>query len=90
MAKLGKSSGKRTSLQLKFEFALWTLAIIRELIRREFNIRLSEVCRTIDEASQVFRNSLCTGPDNKIALWQNADGRRIIPRSRHAPNVIIH
>lgn len=29
--------------QLKFEFALWTRAMIREMIRREFGVKLSEV-----------------------------------------------
>ena len=29
--------------QLRFVFALWTRAMIRELIRREFGVRLSEV-----------------------------------------------
>src|SRR4029453_11657491 len=29
--------------QLRFAFALWTRAMIRELIRREFGVRLSEV-----------------------------------------------
>jgi len=29
--------------QLQFAFALWTRPIIRELIRREFDVRLSEV-----------------------------------------------
>ncbi len=29
--------------QLDFSFALWTLPLIRELIRREFQVRLSEV-----------------------------------------------
>lgn len=29
--------------QFKFEFALWTVAMIRELIRRQFGVRLSEV-----------------------------------------------
>lgn len=29
--------------QLKFPFALWTLPLIRELIRQEFQVRLSEV-----------------------------------------------
>lgn len=30
-------------LQLKFEFALWTREMVRELIRREFKVRLSDV-----------------------------------------------
>ena len=46
----GKHLGKIYSLvvgkdprQLKFEFALWTRSMVRDLIRREFNVRLSEV-----------------------------------------------
>jgi transposase len=33
---------KKNPLQLKFEFALWTRSMVRELIRREFGVRLSE------------------------------------------------
>ena len=33
----------KNPLQLKFEFALWTRAMIRELVRREFGVKLSEV-----------------------------------------------
>jgi len=33
----------KNPLQLKFEYALWTLAIIREVLRRDFNISISEV-----------------------------------------------
>jgi len=29
--------------QLDFSFALWTLPLIRDLIQREFQLRLSEV-----------------------------------------------
>jgi transposase len=43
MKKLARIVRTKNPLQLKFEFALWTLKTIRELIRREFNVRLSEV-----------------------------------------------
>jgi hypothetical protein len=33
----------KTPQQLHFEYVLWTLAIIREVIRRKFGVRLSEV-----------------------------------------------
>lgn len=43
MAKLARMIHEKTPLQFKFEFALWTLAIIRELIKRQFGVGLSEV-----------------------------------------------
>lgn len=43
MAKLAKIIRDKNPLQLKFEYALWTLAIIREVIRRQFDVSLSEV-----------------------------------------------
>jgi transposase len=43
MAKLARMIRDKTPLQYSFEFALWTLAIIRELIKREFGVSLSEV-----------------------------------------------
>lgn len=43
MAKLSGIIREKNPLQLKFEYALWTLAIIRELIRREFAVKMSEV-----------------------------------------------
>lgn len=43
MEKLAKMVRDKTPQQLKFEYALWTLAIIREVIRREFGVSLSEV-----------------------------------------------
>lgn len=43
IAKLARMIQEKTPLQFKFEFALWTLAIIRELIKRTFDVSLSEV-----------------------------------------------
>lgn len=43
MRRLAKIIRTKNPQQLKFEFALWTLGLIRELIRREFGVRLSEV-----------------------------------------------
>ncbi|HSV55855.1 MAG TPA: IS630 family transposase [Magnetospirillaceae bacterium] len=43
MEKLAKIVRERTPIQEKFEYALWTLSMIRELIRRLFNVNLSEV-----------------------------------------------
>ena len=43
MAKLARIVRIKNPLQLNFEFALWTLAMIRELIRRDFAVSLSEV-----------------------------------------------
>jgi transposase len=34
---------EKNPLQMKFEYALWTLAMVRKLIRQEFDVRLSEV-----------------------------------------------
>lgn len=43
LKKLYKIITSKNPIQLRFEFALWTRAMIRELIRNEFNVRLSEV-----------------------------------------------
>jgi transposase len=43
MAKLAKIIREKNPLQLKFEYALWTLAMIRQLILKRFDVRLSEV-----------------------------------------------
>lgn len=43
MARLTRIVRTKNLLQMRFEYALWTLAMIRELIRREFGVKLSEV-----------------------------------------------
>lgn len=43
LQKLAKIVREKNPLQEKFEFALWTLAMLRELLRRDFGIKISEV-----------------------------------------------
>jgi transposase len=43
MERLARIVRDENPLQRKFEYALWTLAMIRELIRREFDVAISEV-----------------------------------------------
>lgn len=43
LAQLSRLLREKNPLQLKFTYALWTLAMIRELIRERFGVRLSEV-----------------------------------------------
>ena len=43
LAKLSKMIREKTPQQFKFQFALWTLSIIREVIKQKFEINLSEV-----------------------------------------------
>nr|WP_083833563.1 helix-turn-helix domain-containing protein [Pseudoxanthomonas spadix] len=43
VAKLLRMIQSKSPLQCQFEFAVWTLSMIRELIRREFAVSLSEV-----------------------------------------------
>jgi transposase len=40
---LSRTLIEKNPLQLRFEFALWTRAMIRELIKEQFGVRLSEV-----------------------------------------------
>jgi len=43
MSWIASTVREKNPLQLQFPYALWTLAMIRELIRTRFNVRLSEV-----------------------------------------------
>jgi transposase len=43
MQKIARIVHEKNPQQLKFDYALWTLAMIRVLIRQEFNVSLSEV-----------------------------------------------
>lgn len=43
LQKLARIIREKNPLQLKFDYALWTLAIIRQVIARQFGVKLSEV-----------------------------------------------
>ena len=43
MEKLANTIREKNPQQLKFSYALWTLQIIRDLIKKEFKVKLSEV-----------------------------------------------
>jgi len=43
LSSLSRLLREKSPLQLKFPYALWTLAMIRELIKKRFGVRLSEV-----------------------------------------------
>lgn len=43
LSRLASMIREKNPLQLSFPFALWTLEIVREVIRREFNVHLSAV-----------------------------------------------
>ena len=43
LAKLAKIVREKDPRQLQFDYALWTLAMIREVIRRQLRVSLSEV-----------------------------------------------
>lgn len=43
ISRLTKIIREKNPLQFKFEYALWSLAMIRQLIRQKFDVSLSEV-----------------------------------------------
>ena len=68
--------------QLRFVFALWTRAMVRELIRREFGVRLSEVSvgRLLRKLG-LSPQRPCTAPGSKtpqaVARWKAETSPRI-------------
>src|SRR5680860_1418250 len=68
--------------QLKFEFALWTRGMVRELIRREFGVGLSGGC---SRRWGSRRRSRCTGPGRPTPTRSRRGSRPSTPRSRPRP-----
>jgi len=94
MQKLARILRARNPLQLGFPFALWTLAMVRELIRREFGVRLSEV-----SVGRVLRR-LGFSPQRPlyrawqqdpvlVARWRETDYPRIEARAKREGALIF-
>ena len=64
--------------QLRFAFALWTRAVIRQLIRREFGVALSEVSvgRLLRKLG-LSRSGRCTAPPSKSRGDGALEGRGV-------------
>ena len=50
----------KTPLQIQFPFALWTAAMVRQLIRSQFSVKLSHssVCRLLNQLGLSARRPL--------------------------------
>jgi len=77
----------KNPLQLKFDYALWTLAMIRELIRRRFEVNLSEVSvGRLMRRLGLTRSARCTGPGSRTRRWSSAGKPSSTRRSRRGPS----
>ena len=84
----------RDPRQLQFEFALWTRAMVRELIRREFGVALSVVSVGRLCASWACpRSGRCTAPTSRIPRrsrrWKN-ENYPAIPAQAEAEGATIY
>ena len=66
MARLARLVRTKTPQPLKVDDALWTLAIIREVIRRTWGVRLSEV-----SVGRLMKRLGCTPPRPLSRAWQH-------------------
>jgi transposase len=94
MAKLARIVRDKNPLQLKFEYALWTLAIIRALIRREFGVSLSEVSfgRLMRRLGFTPQRPLYRAWQQNPALverWRAEDYPRIAARAKREGALIV-
>lgn len=94
LEKLRRLIRDKTPLQCKFEFALWTLANIRELIKREFEVRLSEVSvgRLMKRLGFTPQRPLYRAWQQDAALvwhWREQDYPKIAARAKREGAVIL-
>jgi transposase len=87
MAKLSRMIRDKTPQQFKFEYALWTLAIIRDLIAREFDVKLSAVSvgrlmKRLGFSPQRPLYRAWQQDAEKVQSWQETDYPKIAARAR--------
>ena len=87
MARLARMIRDKTPLQFKFEYALWTLAIIRELIAREFSVKLSEtlvgrLMRRLGFSPQRPSYRAWQQDPALVQCWQETEYPKIAERAR--------
>jgi transposase len=75
--------------QLSFEFALWTRGMVRELVRREFGVRLSEVSvgrllRTMGLSPQRPLHRAYQQDPEKVTRWKTQEFPAIRKEARKA------
>lgn len=84
----------KNPLQLDFPFALWTLAMIRQLIREKFNVRLSEVSvgrlmKTLGFTAQRPLHRAHQQDPVLVEKWQAEEYPRIRARARKEKALIF-
>ena len=94
MQQLSRIIREKNPLQLKFDYALWTLAIIRELIVRRFKVKLSEVSvgRVMKRLGFSAQRPLYRAWQQDPALaqsWQDQEYPKIAARAKKEKAVIF-
>lgn len=94
MARLARIVRTKNPLQQRFEYALWTLAMIRELIRREFGVKLSEVSvgRLMKRLGFTPQRPLYRAWQQDPALverWQNSEYPKLAARAKRENALIF-
>ena len=94
MARLAKIVRDKDPRQLQFDYALWTLALLREVIRRQFKVSLSEVSvgRLMKRLGFTPQRPLYRAWQQDAALverWQTEDYPRIAARAKRERALIF-
>jgi transposase len=94
MAWIARTVRDKNPLQLKFPYALWTLAMIRELIRKQFNVKLTEVSvgrimRTLGFTPQKPLHRAYQQDPVLVEKWRKEDYPKIQKRAKKEKAIIF-